>query len=220
MKFPFRTIAFDLDGTLVDSSPDLAAALNHMLVALGRQPIALSDVLTMVGSGARTLLKRGFAATGTVDDTLVERGYPIFMQYYVDHICDLTRPYPGIESAMDALQDMGVSLAICTNKPEAAAHILVDALGWQSRFSVIIGGDTLSVLKPDPAPLHLAIARAGGGQAAFVGDSIIDVQTAQAAHVPSIAVSFGFADRPVDQMGATATIDRFDDLIPTLARLH
>lgn len=215
----FRTIVFDLDGTLVDSSPDLAAALNHTLVAMGRPTLPLADVVKMIGNGARMLLRRGLAATGDVDDALVAEAYPIFMAYYGGHLCDLTRPYPGIEAALDQLADMGGMLAVCTNKPEASARALIDALGWQGRFAAIVGGDTLTVLKPDPAPLNLAIERAGGGAAAFVGDSIVDVETAKAAGVPSIAVSFGFADRPADQLGATATIDSFEELVPTLARL-
>lgn len=219
MSFPFRTVAFDLDGTLVNSAPDLAAALNHTLATMGRPYIALADVLTMIGNGTRTLLRRGLSVTGDVSNALVDESYPVFMRYYGEHICDLTMPYPGIEQAMDALADMGVALAVCTNKPEAAARTLIAALGWQSRFSTIVGGDTLPVLKPDPAPLHLAIEQAGGRPAAFVGDSIIDVQTAHAAGVPGIAVSFGFADRPVDQLGATAVIDRFEDLVPMLQSL-
>lgn len=215
----FRTIVFDLDGTLVDSAPDLAAALNHTLVTMGRSTVSLDAASKMIGNGARMLLRRGLAATGETSDALVGEAYPIFMVYYGDHLCDLTRPYPGIEGALDQLAGRGVALAVCTNKPEVPARALIAALGWQERFAAIIGGDTLAVLKPDPAPLHLAIDRAGGGPAAFVGDSIIDVKTAEAAGVPSIAVSFGFADRPAGQLGATAVIDSFDNLVPALARL-
>lgn len=216
---PFQTVAFDLDGTLVDSSPDLAAALNHTLMMMGRPTVSLDAVLTMIGNGVRMLLRRGLAATGEVSDALVAEAHPVFMAYYGNHLCDLTRPYPGIERALDELAAMGIALAICTNKPEAPSLALIEALGWRDRFAAIVGSDTLTVLKPDPAPLFLAIERAGGGPAVFVGDSIIDVKTAGAAGVPSVAVSFGFADRPVDQLGATTTIDHFDDLVPALARL-
>jgi len=215
----FRTIAFDLDGTVADTSGDLAAALNHALTAMGRPAVPLADVLMMIGHGTRALLHRGLAATGDVDEALVAQGYPRLMRYYEDHICDLTRAYPGLEAAMDALAARGVALALCTNKPERVTRLLVDALGWQHRFAAIVGGDTLSVAKPDPAPLQLAIARAGGLPAAFVGDSIVDMQTARAAGVPGIAVSFGFADRPVDQLGASATIDDFGELPGLLERL-
>lgn len=216
---PFRTVVFDLDGTLVDSAPDVAAALNHTLVTMGRPTVVLADVLPMIGDGVRMLVRRGLAASGDADDALVARAYPVFMAYYGDHLCDLSRPYAGVGVALDALSAMGVTLAICTNKPERLARGLIDALGWQGYFSTIVGGDTLDVMKPDPAPLHLAIERAGGGPAAFVGDSIIDVRTADAAGVPSIAVSFGFADRPATRLGATITLDRFDTLVAVLESL-
>jgi phosphoglycolate phosphatase len=114
---------------------------------------------------------------------------------------------------------MDVRLAICTNKLEGLARSLIDALGWQDRFAAIIGGDTLPVRKPDPAPLFAAIQRAGGGRPAFIGDSITDTDTARAANIPCVAVSFGFTDRPPGELGANALIDHFDELIPALERL-
>lgn len=218
MSFPFRTVAFDLDGTLVDSAPDLATALNLTLADLGRPCIPLDQVVTMIGNGARTLLRRGLNATGACDDRLIEHGYPLFMHHYADNICNQTLPYPGVEAALDALSDLGVTLALCTNKPEAPARTLINALGWQSRFAAIVGGDTAK-LKPDPAPLLLAIAQSGGGPAAFVGDSAIDVQTARAADIRCVVVSFGFAQDPVADLGADAVIDSFDALIPALNNL-
>ncbi len=219
MSFPFRTVVFDLDGTLADSSPDLAAALNHALADLGRPPVALADVLKMIGNGARMLLRRGLAATGEADDALVERAYPVFMRHYSANICNLTTAYPGAGAALDTLAGMGVGLAVCTNKPEGPARALIDALGWQSRFAAIVGGDTLPVLKPDPAPLRLAIERSGGGPAAHVGDSIVDVLTARAAGVPCVAVGFGFADRPATDLGADAVIGSYAALVPALRTL-
>ena len=121
-----------------------------------------------------------------------------------------------LEQALDALAARGVKLAICTNKPERLTHLLLDALGWTGRFAAIVGGDTLPVRKPDPAPLHEAIARAGGGRAAFVGDSITDADTAKAARPAFVAVSFGFSDRPVAELGADAVIDHYAELIPAL----
>lgn len=215
--FPFRTVAFDLDGTVADTAPDLAAALNHTLAAMDRPTVTLADVLNMIGHGTRVLLRRGLAATGASDDALVDHGYPILMRYYGDHVCDLTRPYPGVERAMDGLAARGVALALCTNKPSAMTHALVDALGWHARFAAIVGGDALPVAKPDPAPLRHAIERAGGGPAVFVGDSIVDMQTARAAGVPGVAFSGGYADRPVAELGAAATFNQFAALVGLLA---
>jgi phosphoglycolate phosphatase len=216
---PFDCVAFDLDGTLVDTGPDLTASLNHALVRLGRSPVPEASVRVMVGHGARKLLERGLAATGEMNEELIEQGFPLFLDYYAAHICDGSVPFNGIERAMDMLAEGGVRLAICTNKPEGLTWLLLDALGWRDRFAAVVGGDSLPQRKPDPTPLHAAILRAGGGTAAFIGDSITDTDTARAAGIPCIAVSFGFADRPPDQLGATALIDHFDELIPALRRL-
>ncbi|HEX8447834.1 MAG TPA: phosphoglycolate phosphatase [Sphingomonas sp.] len=218
-RFPFAIVAFDLDGTLVDTAPDLTAALNHALGQLDRPPMAPESVRHMVGHGARALLRQGLEATGACDEMLIDRGFPLFLDHYTAHIADHSRAFPGVDTALDALTARGVQLAICTNKLESVAIALVDALGWHGRFAAIVGGDTLPVRKPDPAPLLEAIARAGGGTAVFVGDSITDTDTARAAALPCIAVTFGFRDRPADDLGASALIDHFDQLVPTLAQL-
>lgn len=216
---PFPLVVFDLDGTIADTAPDLAAALNAALVSLGRPAQSLEAVRGMIGHGTRALLRNGLAATGGGDEAVMNEAYPVLLSYYEAHICDLSLPYPGVEQTLDELAAQGARLALCTNKPAALTHKLLAALGWQERFASVVGGDTLSVSKPDPAPLHLAIAEAGGGPAAFVGNSIVDIQTAKAAGVPSVAVSFGFADRPARELGADAVIDRYAELIPTLAAL-
>lgn len=221
---PFDTIrldvvAFDLDGTLVDSAPDLTEALNHTLVRLGRARVPEQSVRHMVGHGARALLQKGLAATGGMDEALVAAGFPIFLDHYAAHIADGTRPYPGLEAVLDGLAARGIALAICTNKLEALSAKLIDALGWGGRFASLVGGDTLPVRKPDPAPLREAIARAGGGRAAYVGDSITDTLTAIAARIPCVAVSFGFSDRPPAELGADVLIDHYDELPGALARL-
>jgi phosphoglycolate phosphatase len=217
--FPFDVIAFDLDGTLADTAPDLAAALNHTLTALGRPTVDPGSVRHLVGQGAKALLRKGLAASGAADEALVEQGFPIYLDFYSANICVGTTCYPALEEAMDALEARGVKLAICTNKPERLTHLLIDALGWSGRFAAVVGADTLAVRKPLPAPLLEAIARAGGGRPAFVGDSITDADTARAAGVPFVAVSFGFSDRPVEQLGADAVIDSYADLVGTLERL-
>ncbi len=217
--FPFDVVAFDLDGTLADTAPDLTAALNHALGALGRPPVPAEDVRHMVGHGARALLQKGLAATGEMTEALVEQGFPIFIDHYLDHIADGTTIFPGLNAALDALAARGVKLAVCTNKAEKLARRCIDELGWADRFDALVGGDTLPVRKPDPAPLFEAIARCGGGRAAYVGDSITDTDTGRNANIPTVAVSFGFSDRPPEQLDATALIHHFDDLIPTLERL-
>jgi phosphoglycolate phosphatase len=219
LQIPFKTIVFDLDGTIVDTAPDLAAALNTALISLARKPLALSAVRSMIGHGTLALLTKGLEATGGVDQDVIDAGHPVLMRFYEAHICDMTKPFPSIKAAFDDLSALGIALAICTNKPASLTNQLIEALGWQHRFAAIVAGDTLAVSKPDPAPLHLAIERAGGGPAAFVGDSIVDVETAKAAGVRCIAVSFGFADRPVHALGADAVIDSFSELMPALADL-
>jgi phosphoglycolate phosphatase len=233
--FPFDVVAFDLDGTLADTAPDLAAALNHTLGVLGRPGVAPESVRHLVGHGARALLRKGLAAAGEIEieqlpdgsvprtdpevEKLVERGFPIYIDYYAANICVGTHLYPGLEQAMDALAARGVAFAICTNKPTRLTDLLLDALGWRHRFAAIVAADTFPVKKPDPLPLREAIARAGGGRAAYVGDSIVDAETARAADIPFVAVSFGFSDRPVAELGADAVIDSYAELIETLERL-
>jgi phosphoglycolate phosphatase len=213
---PFDVVAFDLDGTLADTAPDLAAALNYTLERLGRPAVEPESVRNLVGHGARALLRR---ALGPEEEALVERGLPIYLNHYAANICVGTTVFEGLEAALDELSARGVALAVCTNKPERLTHLLVDALGWRGRFAAIVGADTLATRKPDPAPLREAIARAGGGRAVLVGDSITDADTARAAGVPFVAVSFGFSDRPVEALGADAVIDAYSQLVGVLERL-
>lgn len=215
----FRTIVFDLDGTLADTAPDIAAALNHALTGLGRRTLPLDDVRSMVGHGGRVLVERGLAATGGGGDGLVAPAFDAFLAAYAARVCVDSRPYPGVDAALDVLAAQGVALAVCTNKPERLARGVIAALGWDGRFAAIVGGDTLATTKPDPAMLHLAVEDAGGGPAAMVGDSIVDVQTARAGGLPCVAVGFGYPDRPADKLGADAVIDHFDDLVTALAAL-
>jgi len=218
-SFRFDIVGFDLDGTLADTAPDLTAALNHALVALGRDPVPPPSVRTMVGHGARALLAKGLAATGEFREELVDEGFPIFLAHYEAHIADNSLPFPGVVAAMDALAARGVRLAICTNKLEGLARKFVHAIGWDGRFAAIVGGDTTPSAKPNPEPLLAMIEAAGGGRCAFVGDSISDTGAAIAAKVPCVALTFGFTDRPPEELGADALIDHFDQLIPALERL-
>jgi phosphoglycolate phosphatase len=219
--FPFDIVGFDLDGTLLDTSADLAAALNHALSLAGRAPLSVPQVMPMVGRGVRTLLERGLAATGGGDAELVERLYPELIAYYDAHIADGSLPYPGLVAALDALDARGVTLAIVTNKLEHLAVKLIDAMGLDHRFRAVIGGDTMGPgnAKPSPAPILEMIRRCGGGRAAFIGDSIFDIGAARNAGIPAIAVSFGFPIQPVAELQADAVIDHFDELVPALERM-
>ena len=216
-----RLVIFDLDGTLVDTAPDLCAALNHALVELGRPPVDADTVRHLVGHGARALIERGLALSGDSDADEVARGLPVFLAYYAAHIADGSQPFDGAEAALDALAAAGVTCAVCTNKPVGLANALLDALGWRGRFASVLGGDSLPVKKPDAA--HVVATAAAAGQplagAVFVGDTAVDVAAARAAGVPVIVVGFGFADGPASALGADAAIGHFDDLIPALQRL-
>lgn len=215
------TILFDLDGTLVDTAPDLTAALNHALGCLGRPPVPPASVRHMVGHGARRLLEQGLAATGEASAALVEAGVPAFLDHYAAHIADASQPYPGVERALDRLAARGSRLAICTNKPQQLSDALVAAMGWQARFAAVVGFDSVLRPKPDAGHVLAALDAAGGsiGHAAFVGDSITDVNAARNAGVPVVAVSFGFADRPPAALGADRLIDHYDELLAALESL-
>ncbi|WP_277969655.1 HAD family hydrolase [Sphingomonas echinoides] len=217
----FEIVGFDLDGTLVDSSGDLTAAVNDTLAAAGRAPLTVAQVKTMVGGGAKHMLKQGLEATGGIDEDAFRPLYKRMLAYYGDHLSVHTRPFPGAITALDALAERGVRVAVCTNKFESFATRLLTDLGLIDRFACIVGGDTLGpgLSKPDRAPIDEMIRRAGGGRTVFVGDSIYDIMAARNAGIPGIAVSFGFLLEPVTQMGADAVIDSFDELIPTLDRL-
>ncbi len=216
---PFDLVIFDLDGTLADTEPDLASALNGVLRELGRAQLPEQHVRTMIGHGARALVRKGLAATGAVTETLVEQAFARFLELYAKAICVETRPFDGCTEMLDDLASHGVMAAVCTNKPESLTHHLLAALAWNDRFAAVIGGDTLLVRKPDPAPLRAAISRAGGRRPVFVGDSITDADTARAAGVPFVAVTFGYCEGPVQALGADAIVTRFADLLPALGML-
>jgi phosphoglycolate phosphatase len=219
--FPFDIIGFDLDGTLFDTSADLTDALNHALGLLGRPALDLETVTPMIGRGTRFLLQQGLEASGECNPELIERSYPALLDFYRGNIAHGTQGYPGLAGAMDVLTSRGAKLAIVTNKMESLAVKLVAELALDHRFACVIGGDTMGAggAKPSPAGIREMVRRCGGGRAAFVGDSIFDIEAARNAGIPSIAVSFGFLAQPVAELGADAVIDHFDELVPTLERL-
>jgi phosphoglycolate phosphatase len=219
-------LVFDLDGTLVDSALDLMGTLNALLVREGLLPVPVEAVGRMVGLGARVLIERGLRANGVEPEPArVDRLFADFLVHYGDNIAVSTRPYPGVEAALDRFAAAGWRFAICTNKPEALSFKLLDALGLTSRFDAICGGDTFPVRKPDAAHLTGTIARvrgetAGTARAIMVGDSHADVAAARNAAVPVVGVSFGYTDKPMAELGPDVVIDHFDALWDAVAGLE
>lgn len=203
------TVVLDLDGTLVDSAPDLVATLNIILARTGLPPVSYDAARNMVGGGARAMIVRGLEAEGrTLDVVEIDRMVSEFIDYYAAHIADQSRPFPGLEPALDTLAARGCRLAVCTNKLEWLAVRLLDALALSRRFVAICGGDTFGLQKPDPEMLRRTIERAGGeaGSTVMVGDSISDIATAHAAGVPVVAVDYGYTEIPVTKLGADRVI--------------
>ena len=222
-SFPFDIVGFDLDGTLLDSHGDLAAAVNHALGVEARPPIPPAEVRDLIGGGAKKMLARALEVTGgPVDDQRFDELHAILLRFYEANIAVETRLFPGGEEMLDALAARGVKLAVVTNKLERFALRIFDELGLSDRFYTVIGGDTLGPgrAKPRPDMLFEMLDRAGvsreGARAVYVGDTTYDTGAAAAAGLPCIAVSFGFCDKPVRELGANAVIDHFDQLVPAL----
>ena len=217
-----HTIVFDLDGTLVDTAPDLITALNHVLDREGLPPVPLQSARNMIGAGARKLIERGLEAEGrtmTVDE--LNRMTADFIAYYADHIADESRPFPGLETALDDLAARGHRLAVCTNKLEWLSRKLLDALNLSPRFAAICGADTFGVQKPDPTIFRETVARAGGQvtSSIMVGDAGPDVGVARRASVPVIGVSFGYTDVPIADLRPDRLIHHMKDLPDAVSSL-
>ncbi len=217
----FDIVGFDLDGTLLDTERDLGAALNHALARAGRPPVPAGQVRSLIGGGGRKMLHRALESTGGVDEALFESLHRDLIDYYEANISVHSGLFPGGAAMLEGFAARGTRLAVVTNKIESLAVKLLGELGLSERFYTIIGGETLGPDRAKPAPdqLNEMIARAGGGQAAYVGDTTYDTRAAEAAGLPCVAVSFGFNDMPANELGASAVIDHFDDLIPVLEGL-
>jgi phosphoglycolate phosphatase len=220
-KFSFDIVGFDLDGTLLDTSGDLTAAVNHALAEAGRKPLTVAEVKPMIGGGAKHMLTLTMNATGGCSDEELHRLYKLMLAYYDAHIAIETKPFPGMIEALDTLAARGARLAVVTNKFESFAQKLLVELGLRDRFDALIGGDTMGkgFAKPHRAPIDEMIRRCGGGSAAFIGDSIYDIMAAKNAGIPNIAVGFGFLMQPVEELEADIVIDGFEELIPALEQL-
>lgn len=220
----FRTIVFDLDGTLVDSAPDLQTAVNKVLEEKSRRPLTLLEIQHMIGDGMLKLLERAFLATGipAPDEEL-----PVFacrfLDFYEGHDTDQTRPYPGVKETLERLQAEGILMGVCTNKPQNATEGILTKLGLRQHFVAVTGGDALhgGVRKPDPRHLlaTLKAMDADPTNTVMVGDSPNDVHCARAAGMPVIAVSYGYTRRPIRESKPDIVIDDFADLPDALFRL-
>ena len=217
------TVVFDLDGTLVDTAPDLVAATNHALSELGLAPVQPRVLINWVSFGARRMIVEGLRHTQTeLSDPEVDRLLARFLDYYEGNIANLSRPFDGAVAALGHLKSSGARLAICTNKRESLSRLLLNALDLAGYFEAVSGRDTFPVCKPHPDHLTGAITAAGGDprHAIMVGDTNVDIETARAAFVPVIAVTFGYSDVPPNRLGAEMTIDHFDQLPSAIAALR
>ena len=208
-------VVFDLDGTLAETAGDLMGALNHVLAGDGLPPLPVENARSLLGAGGRALLRRGYASAGRpLEDARLETLFRMFLDHYEAHIADHSHLFPGVVASLDRLEARGFVFAVCTNKLEHAAKLLLGKLGVDGRFAAICGQDTFGVSKPQAGALLSTIAAAGGDPArsVMVGDSITDIATAKAARVPVVAVSFGYTDKPVEDLGPDRVIGHFDDL--------
>jgi phosphoglycolate phosphatase len=213
-------IVFDLDGTLVDTAPDLLDSLNHSLAGAGLGQTDPAELRRFVGLGSRVMIERAFAAQGKrVGEGELERLLAAFLDHYTAHIPGKSVPYPGVLAALDRFSGAGYSLAVCTNKHEGLSKRLLGALGIAGRFAAICGGDSFAFRKPDPRHLASTIAQAGGDpeRALMVGDSRTDIDTAKSAGIPVVAVDFGYTDRPVREFEPSRVISHYDALTTDLA---
>jgi phosphoglycolate phosphatase len=221
MSLQGAVIAFDLDGTLVDTAPDLIGALNELLADEGLAPKPLASARHLVGRGARALIERAFAEAGRpLDEARTQALLDRYIAVYLGRIAHESAPFEGVEPALDALAGAGARLAVCTNKPTELSNALLEALGLAPRFAAIIGPSE-GMLKPDPRMLQLAVEQAGGriGRSLLVGDSMVDHATARAARAPVVGVTFGYVETPLAAEDFDALIDAYAELPDVVRRL-
>jgi phosphoglycolate phosphatase len=209
------TVVFDLDGTLVDTAPDLIETLNVVFTRDGLPPLGYAAARDTIGGGARRMIESGLKLQGRVlADSVVDRMFADFIDHYADHVADRSQPFPGLGAALDGLAARGCRLAVCTNKQERLSRLLLEALGLTSRFTAICGQDTFGIQKPDPGILLRTIEAAGGAphRAVMVGDSGTDIATARAAGIPVVAVDFGYSETPIGELRPDRLISHFNEL--------
>ncbi len=221
-----RGAIFDLDGTLADTAADLLAAANDVLAPQGLPLLELSRDRAYAGRGGRSMIRRSLSFAGTPPDAVeadavADALYPGLIRAYEARLHQHTCLYDGVPACLDALAAAGWKLGVCTNKPERLAVDLLRSLGVLDRFGAVLGADTLPVRKPDPAHLAETARRAGArpDRCVMLGDTLTDLETARAAGVPCVLVSFGFAAEPLDELAPEAVVHHFDEVHPLLERL-
>lgn len=203
-------VLFDLDGTLIDTAGDLGAAMNHALLAAGRPAVATAEVRHLVGHGARAMLAEGFRRSGaTPKDSDMDGHVAVFLNHYLAHIADHSQPFPGAVEAIERLKAAGAKIAICTNKREGPARLLVETLALQALFDAIVGMDTIGIAKPDPAPLRHCLSLCERRKGIFVCDSDTDIRAGAAAGMPVLAATFGYGPLTL----AASAYARFSDYV-------
>ncbi len=212
---PSPALIFDLDGTLVDTAPDLLSALNAVLFREGRRPMDMGDLRHLVGHGARAMLAEAFRRTGEpLEPARAEGLMDAYIAHYRAHVADESRPFPGVESTLAHFREKGARLGVLTNKPQDLAIPLLEALDLARYFSAIHGAGRFSYAKPDARVFHAVVAEAGGhgGGTVMIGDSVTDVATARAARAPVILLSYGYTPEPAHMLGADSVTDDFTRL--------
>ena len=219
-------LIFDLDGTLVDTAPDLLGATNAVLAAQGRAAIDPASLRHMVGFGARSLITQAMAATGApAPEQDMEALVALFIAHYRDHIADFSRPFAGVEATLKRLKADGMRLGVLTNKPVELTHLLLARLGLAKDFDAVYGAGSRPYTKPDPRIFDdvvkdLYAEVGGGGPAVMIGDSITDLSTARAANAPCILMTYGYTPVPVAELGADLVLDDFAGLPGALEKLR
>ena len=216
------TLVFDLDGTLAETAPDIMASLNHFLLLEGLEPLPLAEARNLVGAGAKVLIERGFRVAGRpLGPEKLESIFQALLAHYLEHVAELSFLFPGVENALKTLEAREFRLAICTNKPEPHAKALVEQLGILPMFAALAGRETYAFCKPDPRHLTETIKTAGGDarRSIMIGDSRTDVDTARAAGISVIGVSFGYTDTPMVDLNPDRLIHHFDELAEAVAAL-
>jgi phosphoglycolate phosphatase len=219
---PPLTVVFDLDGTLVETAPDLVDTLNWVFRREGLPELPYAEARNMIGGGARRMIENGLRLEGrVVDDAEMNRMLADFLRYYGEHVADRSRPFPGLDAALDQLARHGFRFAVCTNKREGLSRLLLEALKMTHRFEAICGPDTFNIYKPDPEILRRTIRAAGGAMARsiMVGDSETDIATARAAGIPIVAVDFGYSEIPVEKLTPDRLISHYEQLVPAVLEL-